>query len=615
MSATNSLQRSASARMRRLPENKSVQQWTFEEATGVIESCILDGPTREGFDQNVAYVVDRDHWQRGTPWVGPRGTTETEAIVLDAVEPQFTPVDETNACLDRFTDALLERIPTLNFVPRQPVERGSDEEKALQERAKSVVERVQRWAQRRKLWDVVRESVKRSRWACWGTLREWIPESRLTRVELLPENAEEGATPTVEFDFPSGKTLDEALDAIFVTAPEPDQCVVYEDPETRERVAIFMYCFDDREYVELWWVDRATQRTHVRTLTSGDEPIEHDFDLGGRLPIVQLDGELLITESVRRQQARLNFFESLMVRVGETAGFPERYTANAQPTGLWMTTAPTDGPALSTTAQDGTTWYLHPTPRTLGASITTDLVGVQDDILDENGILRGKKTLTPGVTFREPTDPEYAIKACRHAKAAIREECHQGHIGMDGEATATGWSRVQARAGFVTDVNNSRESLQLMLEEFFEVVLAKAGLMSGELGDFLSVFRAAVSVHVAPGPVDPEERNAINLQVEKGLLSIETALTMLGIEDVQAELHRLRNEPEAQLAILTKQFQLVAVIMGAGLQLTTACEIAKIPDEHLALIKRDVELAAKSEEDDDDTQPEAQRRTPARRAA
>ena len=602
MTTQNSL-RSTGGRSNLLPVDKPIREWTFDDGLGLIDSSLSDGPTARGYLANRRYIVDRDHWQNGDPWVGPRGSPETEQLVLDGVQPQFTPVDVINECLDTLRNALLERRPTTTFGLREAAEPGSDTEKAAQKRSALVMRRLLEWADKRQLWQLLGTVVRRSAYATWGTMRAYVPTNRLTRTESTPEGEDEGATPVVTYSFPTGLSLEEALDSIHVTAPDPEACVVWSDPETRERVAVFFYRYAEKDYIELWWVDRERGTTYVRTLCAGMEPQEVALELGKRLPVVQLSGDLLITESVRRQQARLNFFESLMVRVGETSGFPERYTTNAKPTGIWLTVPPSDGPALEMVEEGSTVWYLHPTPRTLGAAVTTDLVGVQDDVLVNGERTGGKTTLTPGVIFREPTNPEFAIDSAAHAKQTIREECHQGHIGMDGDATSTGWSRVQARTSFISDVTARKGPLEAMLAELFEVVLAYAGQMTTELGDFLELFRCVVVAHISPGPVDPAERTAVLEQVKAGLLSMESALTMLNVADVRAEMDRLEHEPAAKMVRLGAQFDLVGKLTLAGLQLDTACTIAGVAPEHLTLIKADVvriraELAAEDEDEE-----------------
>lgn len=592
----------SSAKKSALPINKPFAEWTHEEALQVLRGAVADGPTQDGYDRNRRYVVERDHWQEGDDWMGPRGTASTEQVVLAKVHPQYVPVDTLGEVMATAADALLERRFDLGFPLREPPEdakstAGKAAEEAAKKRAEVVIRRLREWGDRRKIMQHARRAYTHSRWACWGVLRAWVPPAKLDKLE--GQTPDDGTAPPVSFAFPTGLTLEGALDRIYLSSPEPECCVVYEDPETRDRAAVFEYSYDDDEYVELWWVDAAGV-TWVRTL-GGSLPVEGELqqaELGGHLPFAQVDADLLITESVRRQQARQNFFESLLVRVGEAAGFPERYTINAKATGIWLQTAPTDGPALEVVEQDGVTWYLHPGERTLGSAITTDLVG----ITDEDPETGKPRTTTPDVKRFEPTDPDYAIKAAKHARQTIRSECKQGHIEIDGEAAATGWSRVQARARFLSDALNHQGPLEQVIAEVLEVVLYYASLMTAELGDFCAQQRAQVTLRVSPGPVSPEERTAINQQVEAGLMAPETAMALLGIEDVQAESERIRSSPEGMAARLAKQFELLALATGAGLGLLVAARIVGFDEQHIALMQADLEAQQTLEQEDEDVE-------------
>jgi hypothetical protein len=577
-----------------LPLNKPFAEWELRDAAVTLAAAVEQSVGTKGYQQNRAYVVERDHWQQGSTWLGPQGTVVTQARVLSAVRRQFTAVDTIGEVLDRFVSALLDRKPCLAFVPRDPTVAASDDHPDPDPQVQEVEARLREWAEKRHLWELVATAIERSRWAGWGVLRAWVPPSQLVRpvapgAEPLSEAAraadrDNAPEPLPEAMFPSGLTLEAALDRIHVTAPESREALVYQDPETRERAAVFTYLFDRAEYGELWWVDGDTGRTVVRQFRDGPAT-QTELDLGGRLPFTQMTAKVLITEAVRQQQARQNFFESVLVRVGETAGFAERYTLNAKPTGVWMPVPPSDGPALETIEQEGKTWYLHPMPRSLGASITTDLYGVQD-----TDIQGSRHTLTPGVVFKEPTDPTYAITAAEHARHTILRQCKQGHIEQLAERQLSGVSRLQARSDFVSDANHAKEQASAMLRDLFEVVLAYAAQMSFELGDFLARYRASVTMYVSPGPLTAEERTAITGQVKDGTLSLETALQHLGADNPEAEAARIRTSPEGQRAALLQQTQAVLALVQAGAALATAAQIAGLTEEQVALLQADAGL-------------------------
>lgn len=561
------------------------EDWTYEDAQAAIDEAIqVQVGSADAFTQNHAFVELKDHWQDGDGWVGPDGGSNEEirARVLAAVERQFTPRDAIGEVLDRMANALLRQEPDVDFVRLDPLpESASEEEQAT---AAAEVEElkalVSAWWDAKHLWQKVRRAVRRSRWACRGSLRAWIAPGHLDTavVKSTDDDGEEETGPSVAISLlPQVSDFAEALAMVQIAAPEPDVCYVYTDEETQERVAIFLFedPETDKPAAELWWVDD-DGLSHFRVVGNDtDVDDEVGVDLGGRLPIVEMEGELLITEPIRRQQKRLNFAESLLVRVSETGGFPERYTLNAEPGGLWSLTAPSDGPALKTAHQDGKTWYLHPSPRTLGAAITTDLVGVVTRSGD------AETRATPGVVFKDPTDPGFAIKTSRHAYRTILEEAKQGHMIDEGTGEASGIAYQQARADYEDDLNAVRPNVEGLVRDTLGVVLAWADAMTAEPRRYLDRYRISVTMKVRSGPVTPDEQRQHNENVKAGTLSAETAMALNGVEDVDAELQKLRSSPESIVDLRQKQVAGVVELAAEGFSFERAAKIMGISDPEL----------------------------------
>ncbi len=581
-------------------------EWTLQDVQEAVAGAIEEQlGSQEAFDESAAFIEEHDHWQDGDAWVGPNGGTsdEVRTAVLAAVERQFTPRDAVSEVLDRMANALLRQEPGLDITPLEPVlEDASDEARATQEaEIDEIRARLSAWWDAKKLWNLARKAVKRSRWAARGALRTWIAPGHLVTTEA---ETDDGGKLTSQ-ELPTADSFADAMAMVQLSAPEPDACYVYIDEETQRRCAIFL--FEDpeteKEAAELWWLDEKGQ-TVVRVVgEAGSEEDDASFDLGGRLPIAEMGAELLITEPTRRQQKRLNFAESLLTRVAETGGFPERYTLNAEPGGIWLQTQPAEGPALKThTDKAGRVWYLHSAPRTLGAAITTDLVGVTMRSGD------GETRATPGVVFKEPTDPEYAIKSARHAYRTILEQCKQGHIVEGGTAEASGVAYQQARADYEDDLNTVRGDLEGMVGQVLEVAIAWADAMMGTPTRYLERYRIGVTMRVRSGPVTPAEQQQNNENVKGGTLSPETAMALNGVEDVDAELAKLASSPEAVVSLRTKQIGGVVELAAEGVPLDLAAEIVGVTDPEL-LAKFKAAEAAKSagkrQEDAQDDEAEA----------
>ncbi|MGI9077037.1 MAG: hypothetical protein ACR2G6_06850 [Gemmatimonadaceae bacterium] len=572
-----------------MPLPTNFAEWTLENARAAIDQAILAVMTATEYEDNRTYIEDRNGWGGGRFWIGPNGGTDVviRARTLSNVERQHIHVDTLNECLSRAGNSLLRKEADISFAALEPAEEDTPEAEAQAAAAETMLDDISAWWDRVKLWEKARLAYKRSRYSGRGALRPWLPPGLLDK--MTTDGAESIALPT-------GLQFDEALARIHLSAPEPKECTVYTDTATQRRAAVFVFTENDKKKAELWFVDPETEDTVVRTLGDG-EPREFRLSLGGRLPIAEMEAELLITESVRRQQARLNFFESLLVRVGETAGFPERYTLGAAPQGIWTETVPAGPPLGTHTDPGGKTYYLHAIPLSLGAAITTELRGHPYDTDDKGG----KGITTPSVMKFDPTDPEYAIKAALHARRTILEQCKQGHVLTNSEAAASGYSREQARADYEDDLANSKPPLEGMLREIIESVIALAESMGAPgAPSFLDSYRCVVNLHIDTGPMSPEEKAQNAQAVKDGLLSRGSAMALNGVEDVAAEQERIEQEPAAALELARRQGEAMLALTTAGWPLWLAARKTGIDDETVAELKRVSGILFPEDEDDDE---------------
>src|SRR5690606_35718167 len=114
--------------------------------------------------------------------------------------------------LANFVRGMLGKQANIQAVPAGPVSEA--EEEARNREAEELIEALSVWWDRVELWEKMRRAVARSRWAGWGPLRLRIPTGRLIERET------EGGTVR---QLPKFATLEEALAAIELHAPEPDQ--------------------------------------------------------------------------------------------------------------------------------------------------------------------------------------------------------------------------------------------------------------------------------------------------------------------------------------------------------------------------------------------------------
>lgn len=553
---------------------KPLATWTYADAVAAVEAAASARISVADYNANERYLAG-DHWQDGAMWVGPRGNDETWPIVAAAVKRQFTPVGVISEVLQRVANGLLKREAALTFAPIAPAKPESAQAKADTDEADAMTAAVSLWWDRVTLWERAREAVMRARALTRGVLQVTVAETNLVR-------ATDGTT-----SLPTDLTLTDAFRRVTLTCSDPAAAALVEEARTMRPVAIALYATTDgavtKRWAVLWTIgpadpaapvrpEDATQ-VHIRELR---ENATTPTDLGAqrfdRLTIAEMHGALLITEGVRRQQARLDFGESMLVRGMETSGFRERYIINAEPQGTWVDADP--GNAIDVRVfEDGVTRWKIGEVRTLGAAISTELVGVETGGTDEKAPTRA----TPSVTIADPTDPQLTITANEHARATILQECKQAHILANGEAVVSGYSRDVARADHENDLSATKPAVEGALRAILEAAIALALAMTSDaelrrvgIGrDFLTRFRTVVDCHIDAGPLSPDERRAVVEEMKAGARGRRETMAALGIEDVDAAITALDGEEGAQLERLKKiaeTMKVVAEIPGGSLE-------------------------------------------------
>lgn len=550
------------------------ETWDYAKASTALTAVASRAAgSDDAFKASRAFVDGGDHWQDGAGWVGPTGTRATRDTVLAKVHEQFTPTDILGEALDRKLNALMKREPAILFERIDGKDSGDGEDARVEQR----IAELSAWWDRRsvKLWSRARIATRRMFWAGHGTLRLWIPRSQLQqRGDTLV--------------LPTGLTFVQALERIHLSAPPPDAALLYTDPDTQQTCAIIAYErvttngteTTTEKLVEVWWVD-ATGKTQLRVHSDKDGVATQatSFDWGGTVPLAQAEGPLMVTEVVKRQQRRLNFFETLLVRTGEAAGHRERYISNAEPPGIWLKTPPVATQALKVQEFGGEKWYFHDQPLVLGAGIATQLIGVETRDKDGN-----QSVQTPSVHVIDPVDPDFVTKSSQHATFVLLRELKQKHIALQNQGEASGEAYEQARTDFVDDCDAARDPVEGMIRDTLAAVVAMAESMTTEDRGFLKTYRPAVYLHVNPGPATPEETRVGAEEVGGGRLSLETHLAKQGVEDVPAEIERIRREPMAQLRLIEQAAKTMDALGLVGVVNPVPLLSSVLPEDVVKLI-------------------------------
>lgn len=565
----------------------------------------------EGYDDNKNFIQGK-HWMDGAGWVGPPDrSSPAYTASLQKIGFQFTFRDAINEVANRIVNGVAKQEAKLGTAPRNirisrpetDIAGRESERKAAQ----GLVAMCSTWWENVGFHEKLKEAIKRSRWAVTkdgqhgrACLRLWIPTTQLQ--EIPEEERESRGIPAGTRRVPNG-SLETTMMRIHVDAPDPEACTIVLDDETQQRASLFSFKRDNKDLIEIAWVeynpDGSPGDTIVRILGSkgeGDTDEEYRWSLGGRLPVIEMRAPLLITEAVRRQQKRLNFFETSLMRNVETAGFPERHITNAEPSGILVLQDPKNIQPYATREINGQIYEIHPVPRVMGAGITTESVGIT--LTDEDG----KKTIaTPGVHRFDPVDPAGTIRACRHAYQTLLEEANQAHILIVGDATASGVSRQQAEGDHISDLSDTKGPAESMVRETLETMVAMASFFSGaSQNNLLTLFRITAKMFLTPGtPNADQQRQAMELW-EHGAIDTTEMLSRIGIEDTTEMEVALASDPMVRLVYLDRRAKTMDALQTAGWTFEGAAAAVGFTEEEITKARTGTFLTQTGGDDEED---------------
>lgn len=503
--------------------------WEYSDAQKAV-----NGTLHKNYERQKAYAVDQDHFQEGKEWVGPG-----DARGNDKIEQQFAPEDAVGEALSNIRNAFAE--PQIGAAPLEPLGQDENIPVAIQSRMDEALRLLTIWWDAQKLQEKVMDRIWTAAWAGNAGLRLWVPGRFLTADD-------DGV------GFKETQDLAQAMSYIHLATPLPEHAVIVVDGPTQDRCAIFM----DEEVEIINGEKKTSKRAELIYLdpdrdTDGksetimrivySDPVKMNIEvrlpLGGKFLFSEMYTRTILTEPVLRTQQQLNLVASLVTRISETAAFRERYISNSKPQGIRIPYE--EGDKLANGAflerdEEDRVWQVVPQERTLGANTTTEIVGLPR--YNTDGEPMGSET--PTVTVVDPVDPGPYNEAVDAVRRRVLRMCSQGHLGGVSNFEASGVAYEQARAVFEKDLNFRRIAEEGMLREILTALLKLAEYITNKQGYFTSIMRITVDQRIDAGPRSPDIVRLDAEAYEMGLLSKETVMSRFGIEDIDAELSRIR---------------------------------------------------------------------------
>lgn len=522
-----------------------------------------------GYQANRSFM-EGDHWQGGAGWIGPipRPGEEGAQKTMDEISRAFTSKNVIAEVLERHRSGVLGREPGWTVVPTRPMKAGEPLTPAEETTIQEINALLTEWWDRRNAHGILTAVIEHVLYSRRGVIRLYVPPSRLT-IGPNGTSTASAATP-----------LDAAL-MIYPEAPLPEEATVYTDPDSKQQVSFMAFRRNNQIHLETAFLEDTPATpaseapvsgvlappTTIRTIGGDGKDASVNVALGGRLTMWEVNRKPLITEQIRQAQRALNLALSMVPRNVVTGGFLERILTNAQLPGEW------------TTDDEGIERF-KPADYGTGAGTTTFLSGVENE--EE---ATGKTTITtPGVHFRDPVPVTSSVDGKKSHYEDILDEVGQRHVLMGSDATASGYSREQARADFEETLKTTLVLLVPMGRWLLETVLALVEAFTNTPGVWTDNFRVEFRPYVNSGALSSDEIRVLNESVAAGTISRETALQREGIVDVEAELSRIASQDDAKLAIAERQAAVVQILVAAGVPLDVAGQLADMTTEQIALL-------------------------------
>lgn len=443
---------------------------------------------------NVSYYRG-DHWQGSAGWIGPLppGNAANYAERLNELRRLFTSHNIIRQVVERHVAALLRNPPDWDI----PLDQST------QDALLGFWDRVDAG---RRLGEALAYALTAAfpdrttleQISGRGYLRLYVPQRWTQGGRLIPG------------------TVQDWLSRIVLEAPHPRQAVLYRDPETEQSVGYYTWQKSPTARERWGEVVQLEGDTTLIQVYLNDIPVADpaQLSLGGRLTHYQLETPLLITEQIRSLQRGINLTLTQMHRNAIQAGYPMYAISNAN---------------------------LDPSqPLTLGPGRVVTLNGLA--VQDSMGNFAGYTS--PTIQRFDPIPPDALTATIDHDIRLILTEVRQLHVLLYADSTASGEARIQALTDFAASLAASKLALEHAIRWLLETTLALAYALSGQTYPEPQI-TATLRPYLGDVPAD-KQAQAIALY-NAGLLSRETAIQWVGIEEPEVELERIQREKQQEI--------------------------------------------------------------------
>ncbi len=531
-------------------------------------------PALTPLQQKTLQFAGGDYWGvSGMDWAGtpiPADAANRDATIAE-LQNSFTPQPITEEVIEGYVNGIVGDEPSFEFTldrslgkkgDKQSGQELTEDEQATPQEEKLLGEvnaATGAWWDKRKAHETVQEFAENLVAASRASLRYFVPAG------LLKDDGSLGT-----------KDWEEALDSIYLEAPAPGSAAVALDRATMKPISVFIYQHTEKnaagreetkERVEISFVNEAGM-TVIRIL-EGDvifEEGEAEQDTGGELYVDEVVlRKPIISDATLRQQKALNVINTMMLHNGNLAGFRERNYINLQ------------RPQRKVVDDSTLGYHYEPDVPEIGPASANFLTGITYKDIDNN-----EKIANGQIVITDPVDPKPLIEAADRFERNIYQAVRQLHVMISGDAVASAVSRVQARADFIERLKKIKPKIEGVLRSRLRGAVLLACHLAGDRARLEAIktqLRVNVNCRLSPGPLTPEERQAVIALYGAGIIPLETAQILIGIEDVDAEAQKLRAERDESLSLILDRAKIVRELTQGGAGIESAALVAGFSKE------------------------------------
>lgn len=493
-------------------------QSKLSERARAVPLALTERDARTVTPPSIQSYYDGDHWQSGAGWVGPRPQSKDPeyAQVLAEIALAFVSSNKIREVLDRHMHGVIGREPNWGVTLSRPLADGEEptqEEQALIDEATAA---LTSWWDTRRMLDEMQDAIIALLLLGRSSARLFVPPGKTVALE--------GRTTVADVD-----TLALAFDYLYLNRPSPDAAGIITDEDTQDKASVYLYERKGVQYAEISYVDDGQT---VLAIVDGTQTQGVTLALGGLLWLYEMEAPALFTDPLRRLQDQLNMALTMQGRNVIQGGFLERTILNGQMPGEWVADSSVTGGRR-----------FVPSTVKFGSGTTNYVAGVATR--DAQGNVTS--IMNPSVVYRDPVSPQTFIMSVDSLKTLILEEAHQLHAQMSGDATASGKSRIEARAEFATSLRKTKTALDGLGRWLIETSLRIAAHFAGQPNRYDGL-RGLFECRIDTGPLSAEEVNLVIAQHEAGLIDLEEAMMRIGVDDPAAMRARVEAERDANMA-------------------------------------------------------------------